>query len=82
MSDGYTDGNEQKPRSNATRSKLAESLRKTAEAEEKYENCPECGEDYVGLDTTMAGDLVFVHQNSPLKYCTLDSDTDQSDTHD
>jgi hypothetical protein len=57
---------------------LAESLRLTAEAEEEHDTCPECGEDYVGTDTTMAGGVLFIHQESPLKYCELDTDTEQS----
>lgn len=55
---------------------LQESIRRTNEAREKYDECPECGEDYVGLDTTMAGDLVFVHQEEPLQTCTLQTETD------
>lgn len=53
---------------------LSESLRITDEAKEEYDECPECGEEYVGLDTTWTGDLVFVHQESPLKTCTLSTD--------
>lgn len=55
---------------------LTESLRLTAEAEEQYEVCPVCGEEYVGTDTTLTGDLVFIHEENPLKDCTLDTDSD------
>lgn len=66
-------------RSPAQVSNLVESLRITTEACEEYDVCPECGEEYIGLDTTMAGSLVFIHQESPLKTCTVDADTDPSE---
>lgn len=50
---------------------LAESMEMTSRAAEKYDVCPECGQEYVGLDTTRTGNLVFVHRENPLKTCTM-----------
>lgn len=60
-----------KQRSPASTTFLSESLRLCREAEEEHETCPECGEEYVGTDSTMAGDVLFIHQESPLEYCEL-----------
>lgn len=53
---------------------LQDSLRMTSKAREELDTCPECDEEFVGLDTTMAGDLVVVHQENPIQDCTVDSD--------
>ncbi|WP_181693264.1 hypothetical protein [Natronomonas sp. LN261] len=71
------DGTER--RSPASTRSLAESLKLTAEAEEKHDTCPECGEEYVGTDTTLAGDVLFIHQEDPLDYCELQPDTERSE---
>jgi uncharacterized protein with PIN domain len=68
MTDGF--------RSPASARSLSESLRLTEEAEEQYDVCPECGEEYVGTDTTMADDVVFIHQEDPLETCTLQEELD------
>ena len=53
---------------------LQDSLRMTAKAREHLDVCPECDEEFVGLDTTMAGDLVVIHQEDPIQDCSIDSD--------
>lgn len=55
---------------------VLESMEITAEAQEEYDECPECGEEYIDLDTTLTGTLVFIHEENPLKDCTLDTGTD------
>jgi uncharacterized protein with PIN domain len=57
---------------------VLESVEITAEAEDEYDVCPECGEEYIDLDTTLTGTLVFIHEESPLKDCKLDTGTEQN----
>lgn len=56
---------------------VLESMEITAEAEDEYDVCPECGEKYIDLDTTLTGTLVFIHEENPIKDCTLDPGTEQ-----
>lgn len=53
---------------------LHESLRRSKIIEDEYDECPDCGEEFAGTDSTMAGDFVFVHQESPLETCTVEWD--------
>jgi predicted RNA-binding Zn-ribbon protein involved in translation (DUF1610 family) len=66
-----TDETDQKPVS------VVESIEITAEAQEEYDQCPECGEEYIDLDTTLTGTLVFIHEENPLKDCKLDTGGDR-----
>lgn len=75
MSDGGTSDTEVEHdggprRSRATVDNLLDSLEKTAKAEEEHDTCPECGEEYIDTDTTLSGDLVFIHDENPLEMCT------------
>lgn len=49
-----------------------EALERMADAEEEYDTCPECDEDFEGVDMTGAGDLYFIHEEkgSTVDGCT------------
>jgi len=53
---------------------LVESLKRTKKAEEEYDECPICGGDYNDIDTTLTGNLVFVHNEDPLETCRRGGD--------
>lgn len=49
-----------------------DALKRMAIAEEENDVCPECGEDFLGVDMDGAGDLYFIHEE---KGATVDGCT-------
>lgn len=52
-----------------------EAIRRSDEAGEEHEVCPECGEEFEGTDMTRGGELVFLHSGRQM--CSVETEVER-----